>query len=119
MLLKNKYVYVTSNRNVPDVFLPGKSIAYYQICAFPDPKTKRYHMRKILYDGDNNVSDIVYYYLSPEQQNLFFTYKKPYEYGEVSYYDFTLVDLPSVPILDQARSELFTDRGDGFNHKLV
>lgn len=119
MLLKNKYIYVTSNRNVPDVFVPDKPITYYQMCTFPDYQTGRYHMRKITYDGNSNPTSITNYYLTPEQQNLFYTYKKSYEYKDYPYHDFTQVDLPTQALLDQARSELFTDKVCGKDYKCV
>jgi len=110
---------VTSNREVPNTFSLDKPIVYYQICSFPDPKTGRYHMRKIFYNGESKPDNIIYYYLSPDQKNLFYQHKKFYEYKEYPNHNFDEVDLPTQSLLDQARSELFTDKGDGFNHKLV
>jgi len=112
MLLKNKYVYVTSNRNVPDVFIPEPPITYYQICQYPDRHTGRYHMRKIIYGPDSVVKNIINYYLTPDQKNMFYTYKKPYEYKEYPNYSFEEVSLPTPWLLNQARSELF--RGSGY-----
>jgi len=119
MLLKNKYVYVTSNRNVPDVFEEEKPLIYYQICQFPDQVTGRYHMRKIFYNGNNVIVNMINYYLTPEQKNIFYNCKKSYDYKEYPNYDFNDVSLPSGSLLDQARSELFTGKVYGREFKLL
>lgn len=108
MLLKNKYIYVTSNRNAPDTFATDKPITYYQICTFADQKTGRYHMRKITYGDDNCATGVTYYYLTPDQRELFYTYKKAYEYKDYANYALCDVEFPDGALLDQARSELFS-----------
>jgi Na+-transporting NADH:ubiquinone oxidoreductase subunit NqrF len=113
MVRKDKYVYVTSNRDVPDVFVPESPVIYYQLCQFADMKTGRYHMRKIIYGQDNVVKNIIYYYLTPSQRELFYQYKSHKEYKEYPNYDFSQVELPEPWLLDQARSELFNGTGYG------
>ncbi|ARF10825.1 hypothetical protein Hokovirus_3_98 [Hokovirus HKV1] len=108
MLTKKTYSFVTSNRNFDNqVFLNDKSTYYYQICTFPDPKTSRYHMRRFLFDGENNVSDITNYYLSQDQNALFYKTKTPNIYRAYPMNNFTNIDYPTEEDLDVARSELF------------
>lgn len=113
MLLKNKYTFVTSNRNVPDVFAPDEPVIFYQICSYSDPTTHRYHMRKIFYDQDNNIKEIKNFYLTPDQANLFYKSKNLFEYKIYPMYNFDLVELPCETMLEKARSELFKCHDDG------
>lgn len=119
MSRRDRYVYVTSNRNIPDVFAPDRTVTFYQIAQFPDAKTGRYHMRRIMYDGDSKPTEITYFYLTPEHQTLFYDNKLPYEYKVYPYYTLQDAEMPTGALLDQARSNLFTDKIYGKNFNLV
>lgn len=69
---------------------------YYQICTFPNPKTKKLHMRQFVVDQDHNFVNVSNYQLSSNQYKKFISTKRPNEYKWFSTYDLENVNYPSL-----------------------
>jgi len=88
---------------------PGDYTFFYQICAFSNPKNKKYHMRKFVVDENYKFVDIRDFYLSKKSYKKFFAEKKPHEYKTFPYYTLDDANYPHMTDILTAKSSMLDD----------
>lgn len=108
----NNIKYTFSNiNNINDEFLPkdlDNIIYFYQICTFPNHRTKKFNMKKYVIEGKQFLK-IDEYNLTKRQCKKFYKVKKPNEYKCYATYDLRDIDPPSMGDILMARSEILAD----------
>jgi hypothetical protein len=95
----------------------NNSNKFYQICLFPDPKTKRYSVKRFIYKTDikTGISKFVSVSqigLTAEQHQSFLYSLKPHQYNTFSTYDLSDVDPPKLADVLINSSELLNNDYD-------
>ena len=85
---------------------------FYQIATFPDPNTKKFHMRKFIISGGNDFLDIKEYQLTKKQAKKFYNDKKSNEYKGYSVYNLKDVGYPRMSDILTARSSILSTNYD-------
>ena len=70
-------------------------VTFLQITIHPNPKTKKYHVRKFKINNEGNFVDIKNYYLSKNKYDKLLKSKKQHEYKLYSVYTLEEVPYPS------------------------
>lgn len=112
---RTRYTFGQSPKSFKDDYLPVQNDKYtyfYQICTFPDPRTKKFHMRKFVINGNNEFVSIDEYYLTKKSCKQFFASKKSHEYKMYHTYNLTDVTYPVLSDFTQANSELLNNSYD-------
>lgn len=110
---KVKYQFVTrgDSKTLESPNPTEKLTYFYNICAFPDDHSGRYHMRQFLYDGDQFISTKDYH-LSKSSYKKFFKSKRPNEYKVYNLRcldDNTCTRGPTLHDMNLANSELLNN----------
>ena len=79
---------------------------YYQICTFPDPHSKKFHMRKFIINGKNEFVDVLDFKLSNKQCKKFFAIKKKHEYKCYPMHNLNNVDYPNMGDILMSKSDI-------------
>jgi hypothetical protein len=91
-----------SQQEVPD----AKELTFfYQICAFADPKTDRYHLRKYVVNGKNEFLAVQEYFLNKQQCRKFFDTRKDHEYRSYPVYSLNDVQRPAMTDILLSKSQ--------------
>lgn len=108
-----KYTFVQPRDNtIFDIEPTGQINFFYQVCSFPDPYTKKFHMRKFVINENNEFIDVKEYNLSKKQAKKFFNEKKPNEYKCYSVYNLKNVDYPIMSDVLMAKSDILSTNYD-------
>jgi hypothetical protein len=104
-IMERKYKFVESKSDMH--YNPDKKLfKYYQICHFRNPKTSKYHIRKILYNQNAEVVNMVEKSFTMAEIKKFFEIHKENEYKTYNTYDLSLVQLPTGAEIMMAQSPL-------------
>jgi hypothetical protein len=85
---------------------------FYQVCAFKNPGTGKYHLRKFIINQRNEFVSAKIYKLDRKKYKTFLNTKKNNEYKCYSVYDLTNISYPSVSDILVAQSHLLTTDND-------
>ena len=105
---RTKYTFVGGQQDY-DVREPkddGSSSEYFQVCAFKDPTTKRYHMRKFAINGKNEFSSIKDFYLKKKECKKFMNVRKSHEYKVFPQYNLNNVQPPTLQEVCTSKSSI-------------
>lgn len=86
---------------------------FYQICYYPDERTKKYHMRKYVLDDDVNIVQIKNYYLTKNQVKKFYKVKNPHEYKQYSTTSLANITRPQMGELVASKSDMLNNNQVG------
>ena len=111
---KVKYHFITPQEQINDqrTKLENEFKFFYQISTFKNPKTKKYHMRKFVIDGNGKFIDIKDYNLTTNQCKTFYKTKKKNEYKKYNVYDLDNVQYPVLSDFHMAKSEILNNNFD-------
>ncbi len=84
-------------------------LSYYQICIFPNPKTKRHQVRKFILNRKNEFESIKDYFISERRYKKLLQIKNVNEYKCFSAYDLRGVEYPTLSDISMARSEMISN----------
>lgn len=71
------------------------SKSFLQVANFPNPKTKLYHIRKFVIDGDNTLTSYKDYFLNKSTYDKLLNKKKNNEYKLYAVHDLNTVSYPT------------------------
>lgn len=111
-----RYRFVTKNSYDPDENAQSEDLNsfsfFYQICAFPHPKTDKYHMRKFVINSKNEFLHTREYFLTKSQCKKFFKIKKQHEYKCYPVYTLNNINYPSLGEILDSRSSILNNNYD-------
>lgn len=112
---KHRSTYIFKTAELPNDELvyrpPSKISKFYQFCYFPDPKSKKYYVRMILTDENNNQKIFVKLCETAERNKLMESCKDN-EYKLYNTWNFDQVDLPSKGEVQISQSDIFSHNTD-------
>lgn len=79
---------------------------FYQVCAFQNPYTNRYHVRKFIINDANEFINVKEYKLKRKRYQKFFEIKNSNEYKCYSTYDLKNVSYPAMADILTAKSSI-------------
>ena len=110
---RSKYVFKTAELpNDEIVYRPTPKISkFFQFCYFPDPKTKKYYVRKILTDENNNQK-IFFKSCDKNELTKLIESCKDNEYKLYAAWNFDEVKLPLKGDIQISQSDIFSHNTD-------
>lgn len=85
---------------------------FYQICTFPDPYTKKFHMRKFIINHRNEFANVKEFNLSKKQCKKFFAIKKQHEYKCYPVYSLENINYPNLGEILGSKSDILNNEYD-------
>jgi hypothetical protein len=92
--MNRKIQFTTPENNL--LYKPEKKLSkFFQICYFKNPKTNKFHIRKILYNQDGKILGAIRKMYTSVQMKKFYQLHKKQEYQTYNTYDIELVKYPT------------------------
>lgn len=108
-----KYHFGGPSEETPSPDLDASNLSFfYQICAFPHPKTGKYQMRKFVVNSKNEFINIQDYYLNKNQCRKFFATKRDHEYRSYPTYSLSDVTRPHMSEILMSKSQIMNNNYD-------
>ena len=100
------------NTRVEDIDKEDDYSFFYQICAFPDPYSKKYELRKFVINKNNEFLQIKKYILNKKQCKKFYKTKKKGEYLAYPVYNLDEIEYPKLGEILTCKSQNIMDSYD-------
>lgn len=84
----------------------GSTIRFYQVAAFPNPTTDRYHVRRFVINGKNEFEDIKDHYLDKRRYRKFLQTRKKHHYKQYTVDDLDVAGVPTLSDILMAKSTM-------------
>lgn len=112
-IMSNKrYVFTTPGSDTIYNEIPLEPIKFYQICGFPNPKTRKFEIREVLIDGDNNIKTYRKINVDETVHKKLLNALRDNKYRLYSTFNLDNIDLPSCNDITLARSDMINMDND-------
>jgi hypothetical protein len=111
-----RYNFITQRDNITDIEDSNELTFYYQICIFPNPHTRRFHMRKFVVNCNNEFATIKDFNLTKRQCKRFFSHKKQHEYKAYPAYSLNDINYPVLSDILTSKSNILGNNYDYYGN---
>lgn len=110
--MDKKYVFITPSNTSLYNDTPLDEIKIYQICGFPNPKTKLFEIREVLVNGENEVKAFRNLNVTKSVQRKLLKNLRDNKYRLYSTYTLAYIELPSCNDISLSRSGMINNDSD-------